>query len=117
MNASALIESVQYSVPYTKSKATIQPANVQTCSAYKEQLGPVNNDNTLTLFPIASITPTEICPDNTYKETIIPTRAVESSSNNSCPKSEISITNTATEVCSQVNYKVQLKRINCNTML
>lgn len=38
MNASALIDTVQYSIPYTKSKATIQPVNLQTCDVYKEQL-------------------------------------------------------------------------------
>lgn len=117
MNASALIESVQYSVPFTKSKVTIQPANVQTCSAYKEQLGPVTNANTLTLFPVIDVTPTIICQNDTYKETIVPTYAPEQSSSNTCPKSNVSITNTPTEVCSPINYKVQLKRVTCNTML
>lgn len=116
MNASALIDSVQFSIPYTKSKATVQPANVAVCSTYKEQLGPVNNDYTLTLFPTATSTPTEICTNQTYKETIGASLQTNQNQNQTCPIAVVSSTIAPTEVCSQINYKVQLKRVNCNTM-
>lgn len=110
MNASALIDSVQFSIPYTKTKQTVQPANVNKCTSFKEQLGPATNENTLTRHPILTSTPTEICTQQTYKELLLPKY-------HQTAKNETTITSTPIEVCPQINYKNQLKRVNCNTML
>lgn len=110
MNASALIESVQFSIPFTKSKQTVQPTNVNNCTSFKENLGPATNANTLTLHPVITSTSTEICTQPTYKEILLPKYT---------PYATDEYTNTATPttVCSQINYKSQLKRISCNTMM
>ena len=110
MNSSALTESVQYSVPFAKPKITVQTANVQQCGSFKEQLGPATNANTLTLYPVITSTPTEICTQSIYTEKLLPKY-------NKSAKDETTLTNTPVEVCSQIYYKNQLKRVSCNTML
>ena len=110
MNASAYIENLTYSIPCVKYKSTIQPANISQCNAFKEQLGPaIDISSSLYIHTVNDYTPTTICSDN-YKEKLLPKYAPYATD-------EYTNTSTPTSVCSQINYKLQLKRINCNTMV
>lgn len=115
MNAGDYMQSLLNSTQNIKYKSVIQPTSITECSYLNKcSIQPSLSHTLNQKSTISTITPTDICSNQTYKETIL--KSPVTNQKQTCPSST-SIINTPTEICSQTNYKIQLKRIQNNIML